>query len=133
MSNTSGNRLLLLQLDGASGVPFYRQIIQQIEHAILANRLRSGEKLPTIRSLAIELKMNPNTVAKAYAELELRGFVTTQVGSGTYVSGIRPEISGEERMDQIQTAVARFLREIETLGVARADAAALVKKIAEEQ
>lgn len=133
MSNTSGNRLLRLQLDGASGVPFYRQIIQGIEREILSGRLRSGEKLPTIRSLAIELKMNPNTVAKAYAELELRGLVTTQVGSGTYVSGIRPEFSGEERMEQVKAAVERFLRELESLGVTRAEAAGVVKEMSEER
>jgi len=60
-------------LDTVNGSPIYRQIIQQIEYAILSGRLRPGDRLPTIRSLAVELKTNPNTIAKAYGELEIRG------------------------------------------------------------
>ena len=70
-------------LDMSDGAPIYRQIIRQIEYAILSGRLKSGDKLPTIRSLAVELKANPNTIAKAYGELEIRGILVTQVGSGT--------------------------------------------------
>ncbi|MDR2178352.1 MAG: GntR family transcriptional regulator, partial [Treponema sp.] len=67
-------------LDAANGVPIYRQIIQQIEYAVLSERMRPGDKLPTIRSLAVALKINPNTIAKAYGELEIRGVLATQVG-----------------------------------------------------
>ena len=90
MASTIEKRELDLALDTASGVPFYRQIIQRIELSILAGRLGPGDRLPTIRALAVELKINPNTIAKAYGELELKGIVTTQVGSGTFVSDQSP-------------------------------------------
>ena len=86
MSSTSMPKIPEFTLDTASGVPFYRQIIRRIADAVLAGTLPPGTRLPTIRSLASQLKINPNTIAKAYAELELRGIVTTQVGSGTFIS-----------------------------------------------
>ncbi len=82
----------MFSLDPENGVPIYRQIIQQIEYAVLSERIRPGDKLPTIRSLAVKLKANPNTIAKAYGELEIRGVLETQVGSGTYISDKKPVI-----------------------------------------
>src|SRR5215470_2362331 len=79
-------------LDPANGVPIYRQIIQQIEYAILSGRMIPGDRLPTIRSLAVELKTNPNTIARAYSELEILGILQTQVGSGTYISEKKPSV-----------------------------------------
>lgn len=119
-------------LDAASGVPFYRQIIQQIEQAILARRLEPGDRLPTIRALAIELKINPNTIAKAYGELEIRGILTTQVGSGTYVSDKRIDMEDSERTKKMEAAVARFIRDMEALGVDRAAMLDLVRGFEED-
>ena len=119
-------------LDAASGVPFYRQIIQQIEHSIVARKLEPGDRLPTIRSLAIELKINPNTIAKAYGELEIRGIVTTQVGSGTYVSDKRIDMADAERTKKLEAAVARFIRDMEALGVDRTAMADLVLSFEED-
>lgn len=119
-------------LDAASGVPFYRQVIQQIEHAILARKLQPGDRLPTIRSLAIDLKINPNTIAKAYGELEIRGIVVTQVGSGTYVSDKRPPEEDAERARQIAERVARFVRDLEALGVRQEEMVRLVREYKED-
>ena len=132
MNNTSLGKKLTIQLDGSSGVPFYRQIIQQIEQAILAKRLLPGDKLPTIRSLAIELKINPNTIAKAYNELEIRGIVVTQVGSGTYVSDKEIDMAENERQEKIEQSVVRFLREMEALGVKRSEIPKLIEAFKEE-
>ncbi|MCX7788596.1 MAG: GntR family transcriptional regulator [Spirochaetes bacterium] len=132
MNNTNLGKKLVIQLDGSSGVPFYRQIIQQIEQAILAKRLLPGDKLPTIRSLAIELKINPNTIAKAYNELEIRGIVVTQVGSGTYVSDQEIDMAENERQEKIEQSVVRFLREMEALGVKRSDIPKLIEAFKEE-
>ena len=126
------SRGVRFSLDAASGVPFYRQIIQQIEHAILSRRLESGDRLPTIRSLAVELKINPNTIAKAYGELEIRGIVVTQVGSGTYVSDKRPPEEDAELLRKISGRVASFVRDLEALGVDREEMAALVRDYQEE-
>lgn len=73
-------------IDTRSGVPFYRQIIDQILLGIAAGRLKPGARLPTVRGLAIDLQVNPNTVSRAYRELEIRGVVTTQRGTGTFIA-----------------------------------------------
>ncbi|GAB1483103.1 GntR family transcriptional regulator [Treponema sp.] len=109
-------------MDTASGVPFYRQIILQIEQAILSHRMEPGDRLPTIRALAIQLKINPNTIAKAYSELEIRGIVVTQVGSGTFISEKRIVIEEAERAKKIEESIVRFIREMEALGLTQDEA-----------
>ena len=84
-------------LDPKSGVPFYKQLILQVEMAIADGRLAQGDQLPTVRSLAVALSINPNTVARAYSQLEVRGIVTTQQGTGTFVSDRMVEHSEVER------------------------------------
>jgi GntR family transcriptional regulator len=101
----------------ANGVPIYRQIIQQIEYAILSERLQPGDRLPTIRSLAVDLKINPNTIAKAYGELEIRGILETQVGSGTYVSDKKPAPEDDSLNRKIREVVSRFVQDMRDLGV----------------
>jgi GntR family transcriptional regulator len=90
-------KMLEFTLDPKSGVPFYKQIILQIEMAIADGRLQNGDQLPTVRGLAVDLSLNPNTVARAYNELEIRGIVTTQQGSGTFISNKQIEITDVER------------------------------------
>ena len=79
-------------LDTRSGVPFYRQIIEQVKFAVAHGRLAPGEQLPTVRRLAVELSVNPNTVVRAYRQLEIEGVLVTQQGSGTFVGTEPPEI-----------------------------------------
>ena len=90
-------RKLQLSIDPKSGIPLYKQITLQIEMAIADGRMASGDQLPTVRGLAVELQVNPNTVVKAYSELELRGFVTTQQGTGTFISDRAISLSEVER------------------------------------
>jgi GntR family transcriptional regulator len=95
-----------ITLDLKSGVPFYRQIIELIKFGIANGELGPGEKLPTVRQLAVNLSINPNTVIRAYRELELAGVITTQQGSGTFVGNEKPEIDRLEKqrmLDQILT------------------------------
>ena len=113
-------------LDPANGTPIYRQIIQQIEFAILSGRMQSGDKLPTIRSLAVGLKINPNTIAKAYGELEIRGILVTQVGSGTFISDKRPEMPDDSLDRKIREVFGRFMQDMRDLGVEKREIAALV-------
>ena len=87
MKTIRGSGALEFGIDHTSGVPYYRQIIQQVEMAIVDGRLEKGHQLPTVRSLAVELSVNPNTVARAYSEMEIRGIVNTQQGTGTFISG----------------------------------------------
>ena len=84
-------------LDHNSGVPIYRQIISQILYAIARGDLPPGTQLPTVRQLAVELSVNPNTVIKAYKELEIRGNLETQQGTGTFISDAEVKISPQEK------------------------------------
>jgi GntR family transcriptional regulator len=97
---------LAISIDPKSGVPLYRQIIESVKFGIARGDLTPGDKLPTVRQLAVDLEVNPNTVIRAYRELELGGVLDTQQGSGTFVTGERPEIDALERrrmLDQILT------------------------------
>lgn len=92
------------QLDIKSGVPFYRQIIDQVRSAMASGRLEPGQRLPTVRQLAVDLSINPNTVSRAYTELELTGLVETQMGSGTFV--------GHQEVNQDDVEKQRMLDQI---------------------
>jgi len=85
------------KLDLKSGVPFHRQIVDQIRYGIASDRLMPGEQLPTVRELAVNLQINPNTVRKAYSELEILGILDTQQGTGTFVSDQQVEIGEDEK------------------------------------
>jgi GntR family transcriptional regulator len=132
MSSTSMPKIPEFTLDTASGVPFYRQIIRRIADAVLAGTLPPGTRLPTIRSLAIQLKINPNTIAKAYAELELRGIVTTQVGSGTFISENTPEPAQAERDTLLQNLLRRTVLEFAALGIQKDEIPAVLAKYEED-
>lgn len=86
-----------IKLDHHSGVPIYRQIIEQIRYAIARGELLPGRQLPTVRQLAVDLSVNPNTVIKAYKELEIRGNLETQQGTGTFISDTGVSITPDER------------------------------------
>ena len=97
------------RLDTSSGVPFYRQIIDQVLLAVADGRLTPGAQLPTVRQLAVDLSVNLNTVAKAYREMEIRGIVDTQQGTGTFVSTRRAERKTSERRKALEGLVDRFV------------------------
>jgi GntR family transcriptional regulator len=119
-------------LDYKSGVPFYRQIIQQIEYNISAGIVKPGDKLPTVRSLAIDLKINPNTVAKAYNELEIRGILITQVGSGTFISNKKIEMNEIERKKKIDDYISEFVNKAKVYNLNKNDIITLVKNFKED-
>ena len=105
---TTGQRALF-RLDTSSGVPFYRQIIDQVLLAVADGRLAPGTQLPTVRQLAVDLSVNLNTVSKAYREMEIRGIVDTQQGTGTFVSTRRAERRTGERRKALDGLVDRFV------------------------
>jgi len=97
---------LKIRIDTKSGVPFYQQIIEQVKFAIARGDLKPVDQLPTVRQLAVDLSINPNTVIRAYRELEIGGVLETHQGSGTFVGTEKPEVDALERqrmMDQILT------------------------------
>jgi GntR family transcriptional regulator len=94
------------KIDPKSGVPFYRQIIEQVKFGMARGDLQPGDQLPTVRQLAVELSVNPNTVVRAYRELEIEEWLETHQGSGTYVGQKKPAIDRLESrrmLDQILT------------------------------
>lgn len=99
-------RRLSFSLDPKSGVPYYKQVILQVEMAIADKRLEQGDQLPTVRSLAVDLRINPNTVARAYSEMEIRGIVTTQQGTGTFISDKKVELDAVER-ERVLAGIAK--------------------------
>jgi GntR family transcriptional regulator len=101
-----------IQLDLKSGVPFYRQIIDQVKSAIATGMIEAGDRLPTVRQLAVDLSVNPNTVSRAYTELELTGLVETHMGSGTFV--------GQKRVEQDEVERRRILNQISQEFLSRA-------------
>jgi GntR family transcriptional regulator len=87
-----------IRISPNDGVPIYIQIVNQVKHLVASGRLAQGEELPPIRVLAEQLVVNPNTVARAYLELERAGLVTKRHGSGTYISELPPRLSRREKL-----------------------------------
>lgn len=90
-----------LRIDPDSAVPIYLQIVLSVKHQVATGRLKPGEQLPTVRELATDLRINPNTVARAYDQLDLDNVITTQQGRGTYVRE-RPDNAHLSRVRQEQ-------------------------------
>ncbi len=97
------------RLDSHSGVPVYRQLIDQVQAAVAAGVLAAGDQLPTVRQVAVDLVINPNTVLRAYREMEIRGTLDTQQGSGTFVADRKIEYSKGERERQLGQLVGEFV------------------------
>jgi GntR family transcriptional regulator len=95
-------------LDPKAGVPFYRQIIDQIKFGIASGSLTVGEQLPTVRALAVELKVNLNTVSKAYKELEIQNILETQQGTGTFIGRTEIKIPQKEKSKKLQDICNEF-------------------------
>ncbi len=104
--NSTAKAAFRFLLDLHSGVPVYRQIIDQIRGALASGALSTGDQLPTVRQLAVDLSINPNTVVRAYKELELGGLLETHQGTGTFISGQRLPHADAERERQLGQIVA---------------------------
>jgi len=97
------------KLDTRSGVPVYRQLIDQVQAGIASGNLVSGEQLPTVRQVAVDLEINPNTVLRAYRELEIRGVLDTQQGTGTFISSRKVPHDDAEHDRQLEQLVGEFV------------------------
>ena len=111
------------RLDAHSGVPVYRQLIDQVQAAIASSALAAGDQLPTVRQVAVDLAINPNTVLRAYREMEIRGLLDTQQGTGTFIADKKVEFSKPRKANRA-TNPTRARRPTQ---VVMASAAALVK------
>ena len=98
-----------ISLDMASGVPVYRQIMDQVMGGIATGALKPGDQLPTVRQLAVDLAVNPNTIVRAYRELEFRGVLDTQHGTGTFITERKLKRNDVERQRQLNQLVGDFV------------------------
>lgn len=117
-----------IQISASDGVPIYQQIVSQVRYLIAAGRLQPGEELPPIRALAEQLTVNPNTVARAYLELEHAGIVTKRHGSGTYVSEARSPLSQREKTKILTRRVDALLAEARHLDVELSELVKLLRE-----
>lgn len=119
-------------LDPKSGVPYYKQIILQVEMAIADGRVGKGTRLPTVRSLAVELSINPNTVARAYSEMEIREIVVTQQGSGTFIGEKQVSIDTIERERILSEITRSYIAKATSYGFTLDELAGYIKELGSE-
>ena len=116
-----------------SGVPAYRQIIDQILGGIASGSLKPGDQLPTVRQLAVDLAINPNTVVRAYRELEIRGVLDTQQGVGTFITAVPVRPDDAERQRQLDQLVGEFMARAGSAGFSADELVERVREFLVEQ
>jgi GntR family transcriptional regulator len=121
------------QLNAHSGVPVYRQLMDQVQGALAAGRLKSGDQLPTVRQAAVDLAINPNTVTRAYREMEIRGLLETQQGTGTFIAEQQIETDGRVRNRQLQQLVTEMIARAGANGFAVTELISALKEHGTEQ
>ena len=120
--------LVHFRIDTSGGVPIYLQLIEQVRYHIATGALKSGDELPSVRVLASEYLINPNTVARAYLELEREGMIFKRRGMGTYVSEKGVEMNQEEKIGIVQELLEKALVQGAQLGLN----ATMLRKVFEE-
>jgi GntR family transcriptional regulator len=116
------------QVDPTSRVPIYRQLMDQVRQAVARGRLRAGGRLPSVRVLSRDLVVNPNTVARAYSELEREGVINTRQGLGVFVAEPQADLTATARRDRLAESLDRFLTEAFHLGFSADEVVAAVSK-----
>lgn len=118
---------MLFHVNPSTGVPIYLQVETQVRNAIAAGALKTGQPLPSVRKLAAELGINPNTAARAYQELEREGTITTVPGGGTFVADSRPRFLKSERVRRLQPYARQIAVEGTQLGLTEAEIVNMVR------
>ena len=122
------NKRLTLQIDFRSGLPIYTQIINQVQAQVASGVLKPGDQLPTVRALAEELRVNFNTVARAYRILDEVRIISTQQGRGTYITEKpAPQVSEKLRHESLQALTQRFIAEAIRLGFSGREVSQMVR------
>jgi GntR family transcriptional regulator len=122
------NAKLLLQIDFRSGLPIYTQIVNQVQAQVVGGILKPGDQLPTVRALAEELRVNFNTVARAYRILDEARIISTQQGRGTYITDVPPpKVSERLRRESLEALTQRYFSEAMRLGFSRSEISQMVK------
>jgi GntR family transcriptional regulator len=108
-----------LEIDFRSGIPIYLQVVERIKERLASGQLQPGDQLPTVRSLALELRVNFNTIARAYRIMDESGIISTQQGRGTYILEMpNAEAIGSMRVKALEDLTRRYMEDAERLGAA---------------
>jgi GntR family transcriptional regulator len=122
------NKKLILQIDFRSGLPIYIQIVNQVQAQVAGGILKPGDQLPTVRALAEELRVNFNTVARAYRILDEARIISTQQGRGTYITEIPPpQVTEKLRKESLEALTQRYIREAMRLDFSKAEITEIIK------
>lgn len=122
------NRKLILQIDFRSGLPIYTQIVNQVQAQVVSGVLKPGDQLPTVRALAEDLRVNFNTVARAYRILDEARIISTQQGRGTYITEIPPpKVSERLRRESLEALTQRYISEATRLDFSKQEINQMVK------
>ncbi|HZD77348.1 MAG TPA: GntR family transcriptional regulator [Acidobacteriaceae bacterium] len=132
MNSRSPLASFLFRLNLESGVPVYRQIMDQVRAGMASGSLRAGDQLPTVRQLAVDLAINPNTVARAYRELELGGLLDTHQGTGSFISAQKIRRADAERERQLTQIVGDCVARAGAMGFTVEDVVEFLRKSASE-
>jgi GntR family transcriptional regulator len=132
MSNILGGGTLYIIISNTSDIPIYQQIVDQIRDAVLRGELVEGELLPSIRTLAKELRISVITTKRAYDELEQEGYVVTVSGKGSYVAERNPDLLHESRLEKVEEKLTEAVRTAKALDISRADVFRILELLYEE-
>lgn len=120
--------IMKISIDLKSGLPIYLQIVEQVKHKIAVGEISVGDKMPTVRQLATDLEINPNTVAKAYTELEHMEILESRQGVGTFIKKEKGVISESEREKKLEKMTQKFIDEALWFGYTKKEIFDLIKK-----
>ncbi len=120
---------MLLQIDHHSGQPIFRQVIDQIRRQVMAGQLREGEQLPSVRDLAMQLRVNPMTISKAYGLLEMEGLLERRRGVGLFVAGLGKEKASRTKADMLEEALTKAVVTAIQLGIPEEKARDLLTRL----
>lgn len=115
-------------IDPSSGTPIYRQIADQVRQAVASGVMRAGDRLPSVREMALELAVNPNTIAKAYQDLEREGVIETPRGRGSFIADREQALPGAERERQFAEALERVVADAYRLRIDAEKAVAMFRE-----
>ena len=120
---------MFIKIEFSSGIPIYRQIMERIKYSIANGSLKPNDQLPSVRQLSMDLKVNPNTISKAYSELEHEQVIYTRRGMGTFVSEKRVEITQDVKVEIVSRLAERLAVEAVQVGVDEAELRLIISKI----
>ncbi|WP_105617609.1 GntR family transcriptional regulator [Vallitalea okinawensis] len=118
----------MISIDIKSGIPIYEQIVDGMKNLIIKGVLKPDEKIPSVRELGRKLTINPNTIQKAYRELERQGYIYTIIGRGNFVSSL-DGVHNESKITQLKEEIEKMLEELKYLGLSENEIMELIKRV----